>query len=1039
MGKLNTGEIRPYALILSLIALLGGTFIAWIFSSHVAYQKADNQFQNEADKAAFQIQSRFKNYQLILKQAAASIELLDQNITRKYWQHYIEVLNIRQSMPGTQGLGYSVYIPAKNLRTHEATIQAEGYPQYRVHPLGDRDLYSAIVYLEPFDWRNQRAFGYDMYSEPVRREAMEQARDTNKVTISGRVTLVQETDTGVQQGFLMYAPVYEPGSTPGTKEQRRNLILGNAYAVIRANDMLHGVIGDDHWEYSLTIYDQADSENKGTPIAGNEYHSNSPDSISKAEEPKYSAVRVIDVGGRKWHMELSSTPEYEAHTASHTPRLVAAGGSLMSFLVVGLIGTLYGQGKKIEQRARVINSELQETASRLRVAQKATSFGIWELNFADYSLVWDDVMFDIYDIDKKTFIPEYNSWRDLLLQEDIDSVEKALHCALKEEQGLDITFRIRASGGIKYVRVQAVILRDDANNPTRMIGVNLDVTAEAHARAQEQLAARVFEFAREGILITDEHAKIIDINNTFLAITGYERHEALGKNPSFLQSGLHDKDFYSQVWRDIQQHGYWSGEICNRKKSGETYHELLHISALKDDQDRVRNYIGIFSDITSLKNHERDLQEMATHDSLTGLPNRHYLHARIDELLKIHGESKQKIAFLYLDLDHFKSINDHFGHDAGDRYLREISRRLKIVVQEPHTLARIGGDEFVVIWKYWQPEDIRLTASKLLDRISTPYCDTKIIEPLILSASMGISVYPDDGTDPDILLRQADQAMYQAKQRGRGRVVHFDAKSDQEIEHRMQLFVDIEKGLNNGEFELYYQPKVKITSGNPIGFEGLLRWHHPKMGLLNPGQFLPETESYDIAISIGHWVVRAALEQIKAWKALHIDAAISVNIAAIHLSSEEFIDELDELFIEFGGQTLSQLEIEVLESYPLQNLTQAIEVMNHCVNYGVSFAIDDFGTGYSSLTYMKRLPAETLKIDQSFISDMDTSDDDRNVVKSIIEIASIFHRRIIAEGVETEAQAKLLESMDCEYAQGYYYARPMPAEEAVRWWSDNSS
>lgn len=1034
MGKLKSGEIKPNTLVLSLLVLLGVTFIAWKVTTQAAHDRTDIQFQYEADKAASQIEARFKNYQLILQQAAVTAELLGENLTRETWKHYISDLDIRRSMPGTQGIGYTVYIPAEDLAAHEAAIRAEGFPDYSVHPAGDRELYSAIIYLEPFDWRNQRAFGYDMYSEPVRKGAMDQARKENRVTISGRVTLVQETDSGVQQGFLMYAPVFEQEDFEGNRMNGDRRVVGNAYAVIRANDMVHGVIGDDHWEYSLIIHDQADAWDNGTPIAGNIYHSKNQKKPSQGHSPEFTTERIVDVGGRKWHIMLASTPEYEVRISSNTPWLVAGSGAIISFLIVGLISSLYGQSKRIELRAADITAELQETTDRLKIAQRATSFGVWEINLNDYSVIWDDLMFDLYAVDKKAFDPTYEAWKKLVLKEDLAEAEAALKAAISQDTSFSYVYRIGTHQNPKHLKVQAAILRDENSLPQRMIGISLDVTEEIRARAQEQLAARVFEFAQEGILITDQDAKIIDVNDTFLKITGFSREDVLGQNPSLLQSGVHEKDFYQRIWQEIAKAGYWSGEICNRKKSGEVYHELLHISVIKDDQGNVQNYIGIFSDITSLKNHERDLQEMATHDALTGLPNRLHLQARIAELTEEEKHSDRKIAFLYLDLDRFKSINDHHGHEAGDRYLREISRRLKIFVQQPHTVARIGGDEFVVIWLYWNDKDLKATISKLLQRISTPFCDNKIIEPLTLSASIGVSLYPDDGEDPDTLLRQADQAMYQAKQRGRGRVVYFDTRSDQAVEHRMQLFSEIDDGLASGQFELFYQPKVEINSGQPIGFEALIRWHHPTRGMLYPGEFMAETESFDIAISIGQWVIRMALGQIRALQEMKIDASISVNIAAIHLGNEAFVDELDELYMEFGSQILSKLQIEVLESYPLQDLPQAIEVMNHCVNYGVSFAIDDFGTGYSSLTYMKKLPADTLKIDQSFIRDMDTSDDDMTVVKSIIQIASIFHRTIIAEGVETETQAKMLESMGCQYAQGYYYAKPMPAKEAIEWW-----
>jgi diguanylate cyclase (GGDEF)-like protein/PAS domain S-box-containing protein len=1034
MPKAGQGEIKPYILVLSLLTLLLATYMAWSYTERFQRERVISNFNARADDIAFQIQSRFKNYLLALRQAAASIELLGSDISRAQWRDYMAHLAITKSLPGTQGIGVTVFIKPENLEAHERTVQAQGFKDYRVYPQGDRDLYSSIIYLEPFDWRNRRAFGYDMYSEPTRREAMEFARDQDTVAISGRVTLVQETDEDVQQGFLMYAPFYTTSSMDLRLEHRRENIRGYAYSVIRTRDLVDGILGENLSDVFLTIYDQADLGPKGIPLTGPDIHD--PMASGQMAQALVSTTRTIDIGGRTWQIKFASTPQFEARMDHDSSKLVAATGIIISLLIIGLTSQLYGQGKRVERRAHVITRELEETSERIKIAQQATKFGVWDLNLNDHSLYWDDLMFEIYGVSKTAIQPDVHFWRNVIVAEDLPLIDNKLKKIEGSRALFEVCFRISTPEGLRHIKAQAIPVPEE-DGTKRLVGINLDITEEIIAREKEELAAKVFEFAQEGILITDADAKIIDVNDTFLKITGYDRPDVIGKDPSFLSSGQQDVHFYRDMWRQLARVNYWSGEICNRKKSGEIYYELLHISALKNDMGEIKNYIGIFSDITPLKQHEGELRHLATHDALTGLPNRTYLHARIEQHLEPDAlSSGQKLAFLYLDIDHFKSINDTYGHDTGDAYLVEIARRLRSQVHEPHTLARIGGDEFVIIWVYDASTALGSTTHALLECIKKPFNRIDFPEPISLSASIGISIFPEDGEDADTLLRQADQAMYVAKQRGRGGVVHYDLQSDMTIQARMKLFSEIINGLHNNEFELYYQPKVEIKSASPIGFEALIRWHHPTRGLLTPGDFLPETEDDDIAVTIGRWVLETALEQIRTFNAKGIDTPISVNIAARHLSDDGFVTELETFRDQFGQHTLAKLEIEILESYPLANLSTAVDIMERCAALGVTFAIDDFGTGYSSITYLKLLPTNTLKIDKSFIDDMLNDDDDMGIVQGIVEIGSLFNRYIVAEGVETKEQAEALLNIGCEYAQGYYYARPLPARQATSWWQN---
>lgn len=555
---------------------------------------------------------------------------------------------------------------------------------------------------------------------------------------------------------------------------------------------------------------------------------------------------------------------------------------------------------------------------------------------------------------------------------------------------------------------------------------------QGHAEARLQMAASVFTHAREGILITDTQGNIIEANQVFTDITGYSREEVMGKNPRLLQSGLHDQDFYSHLWHSLVETGNWYGEIWNRRKNGELYAAMMTISAVQDIHGITQNYVNLFTDITPLKEHQRQLEYIAHYDALTGLPNRVLLADRLKQAMARSHRNGHSLAVLYLDLDGFKAVNDQHGHDTGDQLLVNISHRLKEVLREGDTLARIGGDEFVVVMvDLERPADYEAVLTRLLNVAAEPVTLNQHL--LRVSASIGATIYPQDVADADQLLRHADQAMYIAKQAGKNCYHLFDVAKDIAVKTQRETIEHIRIALDRNEFVLYYQPKVNMRTGAIIGAEALVRWQHPERGLLSPALFLPVIEDHPLSIELGDWVINEALAQIASWQSMGLLIPVSVNIGALQLQRSEFVTQLAAQLAAHSQVPPAYLQLEIVETSALEDIAEVADIMRRCRNLGVNFAVDDFGTGYSSLTYLKRLPADLLKIDQTFVRDMLDDADDLAIVKGVIGLATAFHRQVIAEGVETVAHGELLIPLGCELAQGYGIARPMPAIDLPTW------
>jgi diguanylate cyclase (GGDEF)-like protein/PAS domain S-box-containing protein len=684
----------------------------------------------------------------------------------------------------------------------------------------------------------------------------------------------------------------------------------------------------------------------------------------------------------------------------------------------------------LEQRVQQRTNDLSRSKESLSEAQRIARIGNWELDIPTGRLVLSDELLRIVE----RSVANYDAFLTAIHPEDSQSVSEAYRQSLETRQPYGITYRLQMPDGrIKYVHEQCETRFDSEGKPVLSMGTVQDITERKAAQEKLQLAASVFEHTREGIMITDTQGTIVDVNEAFTRITGYGSADAIGQNARFLRSGRQDSGFYKAMWDALRVQGHWSGELWNRRSNGEVYAALLTISAIRDGQDTTQQYVGLFSDITVMKAHQSELEHIAHFDALTHLPNRVLLADRLHHAMAQAHRRQQQLAVAFLDLDGFKSINDRHGHEIGDQVLIALAKRMKEALREGDTIARMGGDEFVTVLT--DLENAQASVPLLSRLVAAAALPVQVGElSLQVSASLGVTLYPQaHDIDADQLLRQADQAMYQAKLAGKNRYSMFDAAQDSSTRDHHETLQRIRLALERGEFELHYQPKVNMYSGEVIGAEALIRWQHPEKGLLAPASFLPVIEDHPLAVDVGEWVIDTAMHQMEVWQAAGLDLPVSVNIGARQLQQGNFVERLQAILAMHPQVNPANLELEVLETSALEDIEQVSQMIEDCAGIGVRFALDDFGTGYSSLTYLKRLRVAMLKIDQSFVRDMLDDPDDLAILQGIIGLAAAFKREVIAEGVETVAHGTALLQLGCVLAQGYGIARPMPADQMPAW------
>lgn len=733
----------------------------------------------------------------------------------------------------------------------------------------------------------------------------------------------------------------------------------------------------------------------------------------------------------------------ETGSLDFTFRLVTKSGSIRWMRVLGravhrdasgeatrLIGSLsdISEHKHAEEA-------LQEREQQLARVIEGSDQGYWEWNLQTNEFVVSSRWQTMLGYEPGELDVQPDNWPSIVQSDDLavakDSIERHLRGEIPSHE-VELRCRTKAGGWRWILSCGRIVTWDEQGRPLLMSGTHTDITERKILEQAQKEAAVVFESSYEGIMVVSPENLITKVNAAFTRITGYSAEEAIGQSPRLLASGQHDDLFYQAMWHSVHEHDFWRGEIWNKRKNGEVYAELLSISTVRNAQGELLHYVGLFSDISQLKAHEFELDRVAHYDPLTGVPNRRLLSDRLQQAIARSVRHHHSCAICFLDLDNFKAVNDRYGHEVGDQLLIGVTHHLQSVLRNEDTISRIGGDEFVILLAdIHSAEECTLILDRLMAAIGESVSASGI--QISISASIGVTLYPEDDEDPDTLLRHADQAMYQAKEAGKNRYQLFDPESDRKAQTHRKYLETMHQSLLNQEFVLFYQPKVDLDDGRVIGVEALIRWQHPTQGLLAPADFLPHLHGSHLETTFGEWVIQTAMAQAAAWHQMGLLLTVSVNVSANHLLQPGFLAHLQAALARHPGLDPEHFELEVLESAAIADMEQAIGILLDCRQLGIHFALDDFGTGYSSLTYLRKLPIDTLKIDQSFVRDMLTDNDDLGIVEGVIQLANVFHRQVIAEGVETMEHGRQLRLLGCHLAQGFGIARPMPAQAVVPW------
>lgn len=582
--------------------------------------------------------------------------------------------------------------------------------------------------------------------------------------------------------------------------------------------------------------------------------------------------------------------------------------------------------------------------------------------------------------------------------------------------------------GYVWALVSAVLIFIARGRLLRLLGADTWLHHQREDRERLRQAAAVFDCTREGVLVSDRRGKIVHVNRAFMEITGYQREEVLGRQPSMFKSGHHSADFYQAMFDSLEATGEWSGEIWNRRKCGEIYPQWQTIRAIQDDDGELSHYVAVFSDISAIKDSEHELAHLAHHDPLTDLPNRLLFTDRAEQALASAQIHKRGCALLMVDLDHFKMINDSLGHNVGDRLLKAVAVRLQGMFGPGITLARLGGDEFAVLVESCaQPGQAAVLAQRIIDGLKQPFLMDE--NQLFINASIGISLFPSDALSAEQLLRNADTALFKAKSAGRDSYALYTEELTAHAQQRVEIAFELRRALEQQELRVFYQPVHDLIGGRLVGVEALVRWQHPQRGLVPPGEFIPIAERTGLIADIDAWVMQQACRQMCQWLAAGVELSfVAVNVSSRLFARRELYQQVAQVLHDTGLDP-GHLELEVTESAVMEDPEVALEQMHRLRELGLRLAIDDFGTGYSSLLRLKRLPVQKLKIDQGFVAGLPWDEDDAAISRVIIALAQSMGMQVHAEGIEQVEQARFLLDQGCDLGQGYWFGRPVPAEQ----------
>ena len=1027
---------------LVLLCSLAVTAVTW----QSTRKNSERELRADLELQATAILSRLKTelviHELLLKGVSGLFKATG-HVARSDFRRYYESLQLDGRQLGFTALAYHELVTNKTLTQHLSGVRREGFPDYRVSPVGERQLYAPMVYIEPFEGANRNVLGFDPLTIEVEREAVERARDTGNVRISGKLVLAQDGG-GKSPGFVMYVPLYRYNFATTTKALRQENFIGWVDAPYRMADLISRALPEELEAIDFKIFDGTEKSSASVLF--------DLDRSSSFENEKSSGFivdRLFEFGGRPWTLSFRSLPEFGSSSLRHKANWVAATGVLLSVLLSLLVawgGWTQRQRMRAalkqhkDEEAKVHEKEHQKTDQLLRESEsrfRELMEDIPSIAVQAYSLdgtvtFWNKASEVLYGFSATEAIGA--NLLDLIIPAEMsDGVAEAMQQMLRTGVSIpasELLLKTKADSRVPVFSSHALVHK--SNGEKELFCLDIDLTAQNAAEDQLRKLSLAVDQSPSSIVITNTDAEIEYVNDAFVQNTGYSREVAIGQNPRILQSGRHSRNFYLDMWRDLTRGKAWKGELHNKRKDGTEYTEFVVIAPLRQTSGQISHYVAVKDDITARKTAEDNANTLAFFDPLTHLPNRRLLIDRLARALAANERIKKCGALLLIDLDNFKMLNDTLGHDIGDLLLQGVAQRLSENVRECDTVARLGGDEFVVLLENLsEHSQIAATQAKqigeiVLSALKRPY--DLAANPCLSTTSIGITLFASHQQIEDVL-KQAELAMYQVKSTGRNGLRFFDPEMQKAVSIRAGLEADLHKAIEKGQFSLHYQ--VQMTSDRRLmGAEVLLRWYHPERGMVSPADFIPLSEETGMILPIGHWVLQTACTQLATWapQLALSHLTLAVNVSAYQFKQPDFVQEVLSI-LDHSGANPKRLKLELTENMLVEDVEDMIVKMSALRAKGVSFSLDDFGTGYSSLSYLKRLPLDQLKIDQGFVRDILTDPNDAAIAKTIIALAESLGLGVIAEGVELEAQKDFLARHGCHAYQGYFFSRPLPLDD----------
>ncbi len=1009
--------------------------VGFLFCVGIYYYSDMNQRQQLQDK--FQIQSNaiisnVESFQVSNLQQVIALASLFDNSEQVSQDEFIQFGKRNQlQLDGFRAWAWSPLVAATDKDSFEAATRAEIGEPYQIRYLANGrpnpdGWLVPIKFVQPIN-TSRAALGIDLNGEPTRAAAIAKVRATLSPVMTGKIQLAE--DPNGPGGTLFIAPVFD----------RLGNIEGFCSAVIDLQSIINAVeqVKGLHWRLTdmsaggALLY--ANSQKIFPQFQGN---------IQSDKMGQYYQANLM-LADRHWHIVI-----YESYSSlmgdTFSLSLLML---LLAFITCAVVGgmTLVSSGErhriaeKVAEKTMALSKEIArsqtfqatliESEQRYRTLFDKAPVGHALKRLEDGQFVAINQAFmDItgYTLEELQIL---DPWELTPIRYRVSETEQLERLKQTRRYGPYQKHYRHKGGQMVAVRLNGSLVTA-ANGEQLILFIVEDITEQERTVARVNLLAQVFQQSGEGITIMDANDIIVDVNSAFTQITGYTRDEIIGKNCRFLEAERTDRSNDARVRAALEQTGFWQGEVWDRHKEGFDFPKWLMMSVVRDETGSVSHYIGSFTDISERKVNEERIHFLAHHDSLTLLPNRLSLQSRLETVFKEAFVSQTQIAVMFIDMDHFKNINDTLGHHVGDMLLLEVARRLKSIVSSDDIVARLGGDEFVVVLSDTDHDEVAKVAEALRSGLNQTYTiDNK---PLHSSPSIGISLFPTDGDSVEALMKNADMAMYRAKAAGRNNYQFFTVAMNTLVTERQQIETGLRQAIARDELRLHYQPQIDINTGQMVGVEALIRWQHPELGLVAPDRFIPIAEEIDMIIPIGQWVLEQALAQLAEWREKGAKGLrMAVNLSAHQLRKDTIVVDIINVLAKHKLPK-GALELEITESVAMQYPEQNAKLLAELRQHGIELAIDDFGTGYSSLSYLKLLPLDRLKLDRSFVKDIESDPNDAAISAATISMAHELGLTVVAEGVENEAQLVLLSGMGCDLVQGYYFSKPLAAEECFR-------